>query len=416
MKKQIIALSLGFISLGAFAQKSELKAAEKAIKKQDFSSAIASVSSVDAMVDNMDAKYKAKYFFLKGQAYAGKKDYKVAAKAFNDLMAYEKETGKAKYTDKATPMLNDLINEVSTKAIKLYNDDKDYKNASENFYLTYLLSPADTSFLFNAAVSSSLATDYDMAIKHYKELKSIGYTGISTEYFAKNKVTGKEENLGSKSQRDMMVKLGQYTDPRDQSSASKRATIVKNIGQILATQGKVDEAIIAVKEAREANPGDLNLLLTEADLYIKLDKMDKFGELMEEAIKLDPNNPTLFYNLGVVNANQNKMEDAKKYYKKAIELRPDYGDAYINLAAAILEGEKAIVDEMNENLSDFKKYEELEVKQKNLYKEALPYLEKADELKRNIDTVRSLLNIYDILEMEEKADKLRPIYKEMRQE
>lgn len=198
MKKQIISLSLGFISLGAFAQKSELKAAEKAIKKQDFSSAIASVSSVDAMVDNMDAKYKAKYFFLKGQAYAGKKDYKVAAKAFNDLMAYEKETGKAKYTDKSTPMLNDLINEVSTKAIKLYNDDKDYKNASENFYLTYLLSPADTSFLFNAAVSSSLATDYDMAIKHYKELKSIGYTGISTEYFAKNKVTGKEENLGSK--------------------------------------------------------------------------------------------------------------------------------------------------------------------------------------------------------------------------
>ena len=34
MKKQILALSFGVVSLGAFAQKAELKAAEKAIKKQ----------------------------------------------------------------------------------------------------------------------------------------------------------------------------------------------------------------------------------------------------------------------------------------------------------------------------------------------------------------------------------------------
>jgi tetratricopeptide (TPR) repeat protein len=415
MKKQIIALSLGLITIGAFAQKNELKAAEKAIKKQDYITATTSISAVDVMANTMDAKYMAKYYFLKGQAYAGKKDYKVAAKAFNDLMAYEKEIGKPKYTEKAAPMLNNLISEVSNKAIALYNDDKDYKNASENFYLTYLLSPTDTSFLFNAAVSSSLAEDYDVALKHYKELKSIGYTGISTQYLATNKASGAEENFGSKTQRDTMIKLGQYSNPRDESSESKKATIVKNIGQILISQGKVDEAIVAVKEARAMNPKDLNLLLTEADLYIKLDKMDKFGELMKEAIELDPNNPTLFYNLGVVNAGQDKTEEAKGYYKKAIELKSDYADAYMNLAALILGEEKAIVEEMNKNLSNFDKYDELEGKQKEVYRKALPYLEKADELKRSTDTVRSLLNIYDILEMEEKADMLRPIYKEMRQ-
>jgi tetratricopeptide (TPR) repeat protein len=143
--------------------------------------------------------------------------------------------------------------------------------------------------------------------------------------------------------------------------------------------------------------------------------MDKFGELMKQAIELDPNNPTLFYNLGVVNAGQDKTEEAKGYYTKAIELKPDYADAYMNLAALILDEEKAIVEEMNKNLSNFDKYDELEGKQKDVYRKALPYLEKADELKRSTDTVRSLLNIYDILEMEEKADKLRPIYKEMRQ-
>ena len=52
----------------------------------------------------------------------------------------------------------------------------------------------------------------------------------------------------------------------------------------------------------------------------------------------------------------------------------------MNLAVLILDEEKAIIDEMNENLSDFDKYEELQEKQKDVfYKKALPYLEKVDK-------------------------------------
>ena len=87
----------------------------------------------------------------------------------------------------------------------------------------------------------------------------------------------------------------------------------------------------AIKEARIENPQDLNLLLAEAELYIKLEKMDMFGQLMEQATKMDPTNPTLFFNLGVVNYNQDKIEEAQGYYKKAIELDPTYRDAYLNL-------------------------------------------------------------------------------------
>ena len=122
----------------------------------------------------------------------------------------------------------------------------------------------------------------------------------------------------------------------------------------------------------------------------------------------------LFFNLGVVNAGQDKKEEAIGFYKKAIELDPNYADAYMNLAVVILSEEKAIIDEMNNNLSNNKKYTELEGKQKALYKKAIPFLEKADSLNRNLDTVRVLLNLYDTLEMETKADALRPIYKEMR--
>lgn len=142
--------------------------------------------------------------------------------------------------------------------------------------------------------------------------------------------------------------------------------------------------------------------------------MDKFGELMSEAISLDPNNPILYYNLGVVNYNQGRVEDAKKYYEKAIELKPDYSDAYMNLAVTVLDKDKKIVEEMNKNLSNFKKYDQLALQQKEVYKEALPFLEKADSLNRNIDTVKTLMNIYEVLEMSDKAKEFRDLYKSMR--
>lgn len=414
MKNQILALTIGLMSVGMFAQKKELKSAEKALKQNDYTTAMSSLQSLDGMLETMDAKYKAQYYFLKGQTLNGSNDLEGAANAFNTLFEFEKQVGKPKYTKEAEPILNEIIQKVSTRAINFYNNDKDYKNATKDFYLTYKLSPSDTSFLYNAAVSASLGKDYDTSLSYYKELQEVGYTGITTQYLATNKETGKVENLGSKSQRDLMVKTKQYSNPEDKSTKSKQADIIKNISYIYINQGKTDEAIEAITKAREADPKDLNLILNEAQLYIKLEKMDKFGELMKEAIELDPNNPTLFFNLGVVNQNENKTEDAIKYYNRAIELDPNYGDAFMNLAIVILSEEQSIVEEMNKNLSNFKKYDELEKQQKELYKKALPYLEKADSLQRSEDTVKSLLNIYDVLLMEEKADELRPIYKEMR--
>ena len=129
---------------------------------------------------------------------------------------------------------------------------------------------------------------------------------------------------------------------------------------------------------------------------------------------MDPTNPNLFFNLGVVNYNQKKNKIAEGYYKKAIELDPEYRDAYLNLAYSILNERVAIIEEMNANLNDFKKYDELEEKQREVCRTAMPYLEKADQIKRSIDTVKTLLNIYDTLEMDEKSKEYRALYNEMK--
>ena len=197
-------------------------------------------------------------------------------------------------------------------------------------------------------------------------------------------------------------------------TAFKVGEITKNVAYILKEQGKTEEAIAAIDKARKAFPKDLNLILAQADLYIKLKDMEKFGQLMELAVSQDPTNPILFFNLGVVNQDEGKIEEATNYYKKAIELKSDYGDAYMNLAVLILDKEKPIIEEMNKNLSDFDKYDQLLEKQKGVFKEAIPFLLKADEYGRSIDTVRTLMNIYDNLGDTDSAKKFRVIYDKLK--
>ncbi|MDG2194043.1 MAG: tetratricopeptide repeat protein [Polaribacter sp.] len=413
MRKQVLALFLGLMTMVSVAQKKELKAAEKALKTQDYASALTAIDAAKALNADSDSKLSTKFHFLKGQAFVGKKEYKVAAEAFNKVLDIEKEAKKFKYTKKAGGELNKLISEVSNRAIDLYGK-KDYKKASKDFYLTYVLSPTDTSFLYNAAISASIAKELDNSLEYYKELIKVGYEGAVISYAATSVETGEEVVFGNKVMRDFAVKAKSHNNPVVKKTKSKKGTIIKEMAIILSQQGRVDEAVVAIKKARKTDPTNLNLLLMEADFYIKLGKMEEFGQLMKEAVVKDPTNPNLYFNLGVVTYNQERTEEAKKYYLKAIELKSDYVDAYMNLAILILDKDVKIVEEMNKNLSNFKKYDELELQQKEVYKEALPYLEKAHSLNKNLDTIRTLLNIYENLEMEEKAKEFRALYKAMR--
>ena len=68
MKKQtIVALAL-LVGSFSFAQKTELKDAEKAIKKNNFAEAKTALNSAESLIASADDKTKVQYYFLKGQA------------------------------------------------------------------------------------------------------------------------------------------------------------------------------------------------------------------------------------------------------------------------------------------------------------------------------------------------------------
>ena len=68
MKKQILVAIACMVAAFAFAQKKELKAAEKAIKNSNFSEAKAALSQLEGMMSSMDDKYKSEYHLLKAEA------------------------------------------------------------------------------------------------------------------------------------------------------------------------------------------------------------------------------------------------------------------------------------------------------------------------------------------------------------
>ncbi|WP_111709163.1 tetratricopeptide repeat protein [Lutibacter citreus] len=424
MRKQLLILSAFFISMTIFGQKNEIKSAEKAIKIADFATAISSIKQAEGLIGNADQKTKAKFYYLKAMAlYEGGKNTNVKeiSSAFSDLIKFEKETNKLKYSKEIKGLKSALVQKTATRASENYKkaseskEPGDFVKAAKGFEQVYTLSPSDTSFLDNAALVYFLGKDYENSKKSYSKLLELGYTGVATEYIATNKQTGQDVSYPDKKSMDLQVKLGLAKDPREEVKDSRRELIFKNLAQNYTKLENNEKALEVIAEGRKEFPKSYSLLIDEANLYYNAGDNNKFKEKLEEAISLNPTEPTLYYNVGVMNMDQGNTEEAIKYFKKSIELNPTYADSYNNIGAAIIDKAAPIIEEMNKNLSDFAKYDKLQAEQFEIYKEALPYYEKAYELSSdNLNIVQTLMGLYENLDMQDKLSAIKEVYEKLK--
>lgn len=421
MKKQIIiALSL-LVSAFSFSQKDEIKAAEKAIKNGNYADAKAAISAADGLIGSADDKTKAKFYLLKGQAlYANgagsNQDIDAAIESLNMVAAVDGSNGK--YAADVAELKQAMLSNFLTKG-QAALEEKQFIKSADNFEKAYRMSAKDTVYLYYAASTAVSGQDYDKALGYYDELKTLGYKGADMEFTAVNKETNEVENFDNKNLRDISVKAGTHIKPEDKKGESKSSEIVKNIALIYIAKGENEKAATAMKDARKENPDDLGLLISEANIMLKLDKKDEFKRLMEEATTKDPSNPELQYNLGVIAAEGGDDESAMKYYKKAIELNPDYADAHNNIAVLILDQDQEIIEKMNAlgtSAADNKKYDEYKLQRLDVYKEALPYLETAFKLKPNVYVAKTMMNIYSAIDDMPKFKEMKAKVEEMENE
>ncbi len=396
-----ILYTLILISSISYGQKKELKQAQKLIDQEFYSEALNVLNNSKDFILSSDKKYHAQYYFLNGWALKESSDYLASVNSLKKSMEIERSLRQKKYIENANILMQQAEADLVNSAVE-DNKNGNFKSASVKLYDAYLMNPEkddNINYLYFSASSAVNSKEYDTALEYYLKLKDMGYTGVVSEYFVTPVETNIEEKV-SETEYNLFKNSKDYTNQRVGKTESRLPEIVKNIALIYVQKGEVDLAISAIKEARAINPDDVNLLLSEADLYIKLGDREKFKELMKLAVQKDPDNAILYYNLGVINGEQGEFDEAKKFYLKSLELDPNYTATYLNLVGLILEGEGPIVEEMNKlvtsrKASDLDKYDQLEEKRVGLYKECLPYLEKLIEIDpANIEAIKTAKNIY----------------------
>jgi len=416
--KYVILASALLISVATFAQKDQIKSAEKALKGGDAQGALAILKDAENLVVNAKDVEQAQYYSVKANAYlelANKKveegkNLSLAAETFRKLIDVENASGKQKYSTQAAASITEIKGKLINSAIADSQASK-HVDGAKKLYDAYLLDKKDTINLYYAASTAVNAQDFDLALPMYEELKKLNFSGKGTSYTAVNKISGNEDGFNNAKERDLAVKLGTHEKPKTEPIPSKRGEIYKNLALILVQKGRSEDAKKAIADARKANPEDTSLILTEANLYLESKDFETYKKLVGEALQKEPNNADLVFNLGVLSANAKNNADAEKYYLKALEINPNYTNAYLNLAALKLEAEKPIIDEMNKlgtSAKDMKRYDVLKAQRENVFKGVIPYLKKANELDpKNEDVAKTLLGVYKALEMTAEAKALK---------
>ncbi len=416
--KYVILASALLISVATFAQKDQIKDAEKALKSGDAQGAITILKDAENLVANAKDTEQAQFYFVQGNAFLDLANKKVdegknllaAANSYKKLIDVEKASGKQKYSTQAAASITNIKGLLINSAIADTQANK-HADGAKKLYEAYELDKKDTVNLYYAASTAVNSQDFDLALPMYEELKKLNFSGKGTLYLATNKANGNEDNFANAKERDLAIKLGTHEKPKTEAIPSKRGEIYKNLALILVQKGRTEEAKNAIADARKANPDDSSLILTEANLYLETKDFDMYKKLVNEALQKDPNNADLVFNLGVISAGAKNNADAEKYYLKAIEINPEYTNAYLNLAALKLEAEKPIIDEMNKlgtSAKDMKRYDVLKAQREAVFKGVIPYLKKANELDpKNEDVAKTLIGVYSALEMTAEAKALK---------
>jgi len=95
---------------------------------------------------------------------------------------------------------------------------------------------------------------------------------------------------------------------------------------------RFEDAVVALERLVEVAPDHVGAYKELSDLYIRLGDEEKARAMMEEVAALGAQDPRLLYNLGAERFNAAEFESAAAYFEQAVEVDPEFRDAYLRLA------------------------------------------------------------------------------------
>ncbi|HCA09742.1 tetratricopeptide repeat protein [Chryseobacterium sp.] len=308
--------------------------------------------------------------------------------------------------------VNAKLQETNKAAMDAYTA-KNYTVAAPKFLEVYNLlktnGQEDKIYMYYAGLSYALANNSDEAIKIYTELINSGFTGIQTTYTAKEKKSGQVVPL-DKTTWDLMKKNSDYSDFKTEQTPSVEPDLYETLTTLLLNAKKPNEALAIIEKGLAKYPNNAKLKDAQGTAYYESGNTEKFIGTLKEQLTKNPNDATNWYNLGVMQSkNPASLEDAIASFKKAIEIKPDFDNAYQNLVYSVIGDDSKIVDQINATRKE-KPDEATKLidARRERFAKALPYAEgwyKAAP--KNIDAVTALKEIYVVTKNMDKVKEMK---------
>jgi tetratricopeptide (TPR) repeat protein len=377
MKKVFLLLAVICMSTGLFAQKGKVTSAmtfieqgtlDKAKEALDqamtdpktmnwFNTYFAKGKLCQAVYKSDNPKFKSFYTDPLGEAYA----------AYEKSMELDAKGGTKKRI--ITGMVYNGL------ALDLYSqggnqfDAKDFAGALKSFETQIKITESDkyvgvtdTGMYYNAGLAAANASKHQEAIKYFEKCAEMQYLGVSP-YF--------------------------------------------QISQSYLEMGDTLKAESLLTSLPEKFPGNKNITLQLIDLYIKAGKNDEALKHLAIAKADDPTNYSLHFAEGIIYLNQNKFDEAIADLTKSVELKSDLYDSQYGLGAAYINKASDMFVKAND-IMDVVKYNAAIDEAMKVFAQALPYMEKANELKANdVYAMRSLKELYYRLKMTDKYNDIK---------
>ena len=373
MKKLNVFLALMFMSAMVFAQTRNLRTADSELKRGRLDRAVTAIQLAIVEPENLE---NANAWFSQAKIYTAvaatpKPEYsslepnaiQLALQAFIKTFNLDKD---GRLVILGGGEVQKLINAAYDKGAAFYAD-QNFSEASNAFRVSVeasaLVDIVDTNAMFNTALCAEAAGNKVVAKEFYQKLV------------------------------DMKA---------DQPAAfTALALILKDEDDLVNTGKYVDLAV-------ELFPENYNTLINAASIHLMIGNSERASVILD-AMSVDfADNPVVFFAKGVAFEQINMPEKAEEAYLKAIELRPDYFDAIFNLAAHYVTRGVSIKAEADAlPMSEQTKYDELNEIANEIFKKAIPMLEKANEMESdNIPVMSTLKDIYVHLRMMDRANEL----------
>ncbi len=285
---------------------------------------------------------------------------KIIAEAYNKSLSLDKPNGE--FAKQIPSRLEGVRATTFNNGIEKYNE-QDYPAALNFMTLASMVNPNDTSSVITGANIAIQAKDY---------------------VYAKDALT-KFIGMGNKAKKNY----------------SQLYYILKEELKDKENTAKV------LAEARALYPTDSYFMAEEINQALDAGKKDEAITKLNDAIKNDSKNAAMYlYNLGILYKQSNDGVKAKENFQKSLEIDPtNEGSNYMMGFICLDEG-----DNLNKkiNAMTLKDYnttgKSLEPKRDDLYKSAIPYLEKSYDVSKDAKLKTQINNLYTKMKINKKIE------------